>query len=134
MKAALLLILPSLFLVSCSTMKYKASVSPDGVKNEEFAYNTFGGSSAIDTAGGTRVAQNHNKTGGQFFQTVATGLAAWGRAAVVSSDNALAKSQGQQATAQQANARTPTIVQPQFGPHGQAFFPKVIPPPKPVVP
>lgn len=87
-------------LCSCSTFDYTASIDPAGVKSEHVAYNTFGGSSVMDTAGGTRLTQNHNKTGGQFFQTVATGLAAWGRSAVVSSDNNAATAAGNQATIQ----------------------------------
>jgi len=84
----------ALLSVSCSTMDYEATTNKG---TEKFAYRTFGGSSVIDTAGGTRVAQNHNKTGGQFFQTLAAGLAAWGRAFTINSDNNLAATQSAQA-------------------------------------
>jgi len=66
-----------------------------------------------------------------MVQTAA--LAAAG-VANVKSDNALKESQSAQETARAANARPPTIVPPTFGPHGAAYFPKVNPPPKAVVP
>jgi hypothetical protein len=53
--------------VSCSTFDYSADAI---AKTEVIHFKTFGGSSALDSAGGTRLTQNHNKTAGQFFQTV----------------------------------------------------------------
>ncbi len=66
-------ILPLLvgLLCACSKLDYHADAK---AKTEDINYLTFGGSSAIDSAGGTRITQNHNKTAGQFFQTAATGL------------------------------------------------------------
>jgi len=133
MKYLLLLLLP-LMVASCSTTKYAASVSPDGTKNESLAYNTFGGSSVIETAGGTRVAQNHNKTGGQFFQTVAAVAGSVSAAYVKNSDNVAATAAGQQSVAKEANARVPTIVPAQAVKPDTTVFPLVVPPPKPIVP
>jgi FlaG/FlaF family flagellin (archaellin) len=112
-------------------MDYEAT-TPKGT--EKFAYKTFGGSSVLDSAGGTRLTQNHNKTGGQFFQAVTAIAAGVSAAYTKNSDNALSATQAKQATAQQANARTPTIVPAQAVKPDTTVFPLVVPPPKAVVP
>jgi len=77
-------------LCSCSNFQYTAT-APDG-GTETVAYFTFGGSSAMETAGGTRLTQNHNKTAGQAMQA-ATAIAGGITAAYTkNSDNAVTTS------------------------------------------
>lgn len=74
--AALLL---CLLCVSCSQLDYSAVAANNST--EHIKLTTFGGSQSLDSAGGTRYTSNHNKTAGQFFQTVAAGFAAWANTA-----------------------------------------------------
>ena len=119
-------------LSSCSSFQYPATAPNGGT--ETVAYVSLGGSSAMETAGGTRLTQNHNKSFGQGMQA-ATAIAAGISAAYTkNSDNALSASQAAQTTAQQANARAPTIVPPAAVAPDTTVFPLVIPPAKAVIP
>lgn len=81
-----LLFLPVIVLASCSQFDYYA----DGTAKIESAhFKTFGGSSALDTAGGTRLTQNHNKTAGQLFQAVTAVAGGISASVARKSDNAL---------------------------------------------
>lgn len=123
MRLAILFSQLSLLLSSCSTFTYTATAPNGGT--ETVAYNTFGGSSSLETAGGTRLTQNHNKTGGQFFQTVTAVAGGISAAYAKNSDNALTATQSNNATSvanttTKANAAvetakikaTPTIIEP----------------------
>lgn len=98
----LLLLLSQLLLISCSNFQYTATAPNGGT--ETVAYFTFGGSSAMETAGGTRLTQNHNKSFGQANQTAATAIGVWGAAYTRNSDNALSATQSTNATTQSINA------------------------------
>lgn len=92
----LILLLTSLLCVSCAELKYTATTSKG---SESFRYTSFGGSGTLESAGGTRLTQNHNKTAGQFFQAataIGIGLA---NASVTKAENA-----SNAATQQQSNA------------------------------
>lgn len=118
-------------LTSCTQLKYSATTKAG---SETFAYNSFGGSGALDSAGGTRLTHNHNKSAGQFFQAVTAIAGGVAAAYTKNSDNALSATQAAQTTAREANVRTPTIVPPASTAPDTTVFPLVIPPPKPIVP
>ena len=117
-----------ILLSSCSNFQYTATAPNGGT--ETIAYFTFGGSSAMESAGGTRLTQNHNKSYGQTMQA-ATAIAAGISAAYTkNSDNSLTATQSTNAANQaiqttKANAAieaakikaTPTVV-----PEGQTVI------------
>ncbi len=59
----------ALALSACSQLDYHATAKNGNT--EDLKLTTFGGSQSLESAGGTRYTSNHNKTAGQFFQTVA---------------------------------------------------------------
>lgn len=91
----LILLLP--LVCSCSQFVYYADAN---AKTESIRFTTLGGSSVMESAGGTRLTQNHNKSFGQANQTVATGLALWGAAYAKGSNNSLAATENANATTQ----------------------------------
>ena len=95
MKAILTIL--CLLSASCVQLKYSAQ-TPKGT--ETFALNSFGGGGVLDSAGGTRFTHNHNKSAGQFFQTVATVAGSVAGAYAKNSDNVAATAAGQQSTVQ----------------------------------
>ena len=120
-------------LASCAHLETTATVNADGSKSETVKYATLMGSSVLNTAGGTQLTHNGVKNGGQFFQTLSAFFGSLFGASVNASNNALTKSQAAQQTAREANARTPTIVEPILTPAGPVF-PQVIPPATAIVP
>lgn len=86
------------FIVSgCSDMQYNA-VAVNG-SSEAFRYRSLGGSSAIETAGGTRVTQNHVKSFGQGAQAVTSIAGGISLSVARKSDNALKATQDANAAA-----------------------------------
>lgn len=65
----LTLIFVAMILSACSQLDYHATAENGSTENLKLT--TFGGSQSLESAGGTRYTSNHNKTAGQFFQTVA---------------------------------------------------------------
>lgn len=95
-------IILALFCASCVNFKYSATAK-DG-NTETFALNSFGGSQSLESAGGTRYTSNHNKTAGQFFQTVAAVAATLGNAYVGAAGEVTARAKDANAASVTKNA------------------------------
>jgi hypothetical protein len=129
------LALLALLLASCELpSEYYASSSSAGNTVYEKRWGQLGGTRSSHRSDGSSEVNDYQvsfRDGAETATAVAIGMA---NVANTKSDNALTKSQGQQATAQQANARTPTIVPAQAVKPDTTVFPLVVPPSKPVVP
>lgn len=88
-------------LCACSQFKYTAT-SPSGT--ETVAYTSLGGSSSMETAGGTRLTQNHNKSFGQGAQTATSIAGGISLSVARKSDNAFKATQDTNAAGVATNA------------------------------
>ncbi len=124
MKALLLMVLPSLWLVSCTGYE-ELTVSRSGNYSRTRLVK-LGGTASQRSANGSSIVTD-DQTSFRDATVAITSLAS--TAALKSVSNA------RQATAQQANARPPTVVMPTVDPAtGTVLTPQVIPPPPAVIP
>lgn len=88
-----------LLFCSCSQFSYVATTSKG---SETVKFTTLGGSSALETAGGTRLTQNHNKSFGQGAQAATAIIGGLASASINKAKNASDALTTQQAQSQAA--------------------------------
>lgn len=117
----------------CSCMAYEHTAISKSGNQVHDKILAFGGTASHRSSDGSSTVYDAQQSARDFFATAGLAIGAYQAVKVNASNNAAASSQAAQQTAREANARTPTIVNPVETSAGP-LFPQVVPPATAIVP